>query len=350
MSSSTAPLRVLGKRAPDGVYEIPVIGDIGFFGVNGEDLLRELMWAKPSQVRFTIYSPGGAVYDAIAVVGYMQANNIESFTEIYGYCASAATVFAAHSGPKNTSIAPGSMFLVHMPYGGDEKALTNATEFLIDLYVKSYGWTKAEARKHMEANEGNGVMWTAKEAKSYGVLSEIMEGAKVAAHYNINTTMSNTTTVKVQAKVSLSTLEAIRAAVGEGATVEVEVPVDEATQQVIADKDARIAQLEGELEAAKQEGQAAAEAQSAIDAAKAEADAAKAEKEQAVQANAKALEDLKAAHAAEIAELKKPLAKRTEANNADVVPGGGTQTKENPNVVALKNVLKNATVVTPKKA
>ena len=105
------------KRAPDGAWEIPILGDIGFFGTNGEDLIRELNAVKPDKVKFIIYSPGGAVYDAIAVAGWIREKGIECYAEIYGVCASAATVFAALAGPKNTAISPGSMFLIHMPYG-----------------------------------------------------------------------------------------------------------------------------------------------------------------------------------------------------------------------------------------
>lgn len=175
------------KRAPDGTFEIAVLGVVGW-SVNAEQIINELRTFKPKAVRFIVYSPGGMVFDAIAIVGYLNTNGIESYTEIYGLCASAATVFAAHSGPKNTAIAPGSMFLVHMPYGGDEKAINNATDFLIDLYVKSYGWTKAEARAHMQAENGEGVLWTAAEAKKLGIVSEIMERAAVAARLNLNNT------------------------------------------------------------------------------------------------------------------------------------------------------------------
>ncbi len=122
--------QVLCKRAPDGAWEIPILGDIGFFGTNGEDLIRELQAVKPDVVKFIIYSPGGMVYDAIAVAGWIQEKGIECYAEIYGVCASAATIFAALAGPKRTAIAPGSMFLVHMPYGGDQKAITEAQNIL----------------------------------------------------------------------------------------------------------------------------------------------------------------------------------------------------------------------------
>lgn len=311
--------KTLGKRAPDGAWEIPIVGEIGFFGTNGEDLIRELNAVRPDKVKFVIYSPGGAVYDAIAVAGYIRDKNIECFAEIYGVCASAATVFAALAGPKNTSIAPGSMFLIHMPFGGDQKLIDNATEFLSNLYSTAYGWSRSEAKKHMEADDGRGIFWTAKEAKSMGLVSEIMEGTKVAAHYNINTTAmaEEKKTITAKVKVKLTTMEAARAAFGEGTEVEVEVAPEEATAAVIGEKDARIAELEKEnedLRAKAQESEAGQEARAQLET---EANAAKAALQAKEEEHTKALNALKASHEAAIAELKRPLAKKTVGDNAE---------------------------------
>lgn len=307
-----------GKRAPDGAWEVSILGDIGFFGVDGAELIRELKSVNPSVVRFIIYSPGGAVYDAIAVAGWILDKGIECYAEIYGVCASAATVFAALAGPKNTAIAPGSMFLVHMPYGGDQKAIDNATDFLVDLYAKSYGWTKAEARKYMEAEEGQGIFWTASEAKKLGILSEIMEGAKVAAHYQIapveqkekTIAMSDKKKLKVTATVHLTTMEAARAAFSDkGTLAEVEIDMEQATADAMAGKDTEIAQKDAEIEALKKkvtelEAAKPEDQTPKVEALSKEVEGVKAE----VTAKDKEIEELKA-------QLKAPVTTKTVANN-----------------------------------
>lgn len=288
--------KTIGKRAPDGAWEIPIIGEVGSFDLSGEALLRELMWVKPTSVRFVIYSPGGYVYDAIAVAGWITEHNIECYAEIYGLCASAATVYAALAGPKRTAIAPGSMFLVHQPYGGDEKSIENATSFLVDLYIKAYGWTKAEAKAHMEASNGEGILWDAAEAKKLGVAGEIMEGAKVAAHYQQNLKTMSKNTITAKAVVKLSAIDAVKAALSEGVTVDVEIDANKVSADAIAAKDAEIAKLTKEVEDMKAKA--------------AEGDA-------ATEALTKALDEAKAAHAKEIAWLKKPLAKATVPDNQE---------------------------------
>lgn len=323
-------VQTFGKRAPDGTYEIPIIGDIGFFGTNGEDLLRELRAVKPKEVKFIIYSPGGAVYDAIAVAGYILDQGITCYAEIYGVCASAATVFAALAGPKRTAIAPGSMFLVHMPFGGDQKAIDNAATFLVDLYVKSYGWSKAEAKEHMEAADGQGILWNTAEAKKLGVVGEIMEGAKVAAHYKLNIETMSKNTIAAKAVVKLTAIDAVKAALGEGVTVDVEIDQEAVSAAAIATKDEQIATLTKEVEDLKAK---IAEGETA----KAEAETAKAEVTAATEAMTKALDEAKAKHAAEIAELKKPMANATVPDNTEPT---GEPAKEHQGVVALKKVLR----------
>lgn len=343
--------RVFSKRAPDGAWEIPILGDIGFFGTNGEELIRELNAVKPEKVKFIIYSPGGAVYDAIAVAGYIRDKGIECFAEIYGVCASAATVFAALAGPKNTAIAPGSTFLVHMPYGGDQKLIDNATTFLVDLYVNAYGWSKSEASKHMQADEGRGIFWTAKEAKSMGIVSEIMDVAKVAARYELKPE-TNASTMKVKGKL-VSGWDAVKAMVA-GEVVEVEV--DAAQVQAASAEELKAAQ-EAADQATKDRQEAEAKAKEATDA---EA-AAKAQLEE-LSAKLKAAEEARTTAEASVTEVTGKLTESEEkvknltddvaklrklptassislsAEGSAVEPGKAAS--EHPNVVALQNALR----------
>ncbi len=329
-------IKTYGKRAPDGAWEVPVLGDIGFFGIDGADLIRELNAVKPSTVKFLIYSPGGAVYDAIAVAGYIQDKGIECYAEIFGTCMSAATVFAALAGPKRTAIAAGSMFLVHMPYGGDQKAIDNAADYLIDLYVKSYGWTKAEARKHMEADEGNGILWTADEAKELGVVSEVMK-MSLAAHYKQkHTAMAEKK--KTTVTVNLNLGERVSAAFGGQVTAEIDV--DQAVADQLAEKDTRIAQLETELAEAKKAPEAEEVQEEVKEEVKEEAPAEPAEvvamRTDLAKANARVAE-LEAA-------MKKPLAKATVGDNraAGVGAAPGAPEKDNPNTAVLKQAMAKA--------
>lgn len=344
--------RTFGKRAPDGAWEIDILGDIGFFGVDGAELIRELAAVKPATVKFLIHSPGGAVYDAIAVAGYIQDKGITCYAEIYGTCMSAATVFAALAGPKRTAMAAGSMFLVHMPYGGDSKAIDNAAEYLADLYSKSYGWTKGQARKHMEAENGEGVLWTADEAKEIGVVDEVMKISVAAYHKQKYTAMAETKKLKVQATLHLTTMEAVRGAFSsEGTKVEVEVDIDKATadaldaaEQKVKDAEAERDELKTKVDELEQAAQAGSGNEEAITNAQQEATQAKADLAAANSAHEAAIAKMKTDHEAAIAALKAPVGKHTIPDNQSPAVGSmpGNE-QEDPNVLALRGALKGST-------
>lgn len=344
------------KRAPDGTLEIPILGDIGVDGVCSgpatamEWILSELAYFKPDRVKFIIFSPGGYVYDAIAVVGYLTAHGIESWSEIYGYAYSAATVFVAHSGPARTAMAAGTMIGIHEAAGGDDQMRAEANAFLVDLYSKAYGWSKAQTLKYMRDDAPRGTMWSAKDAKKEGICTEIMDGAKVAATLNLNPpAMADKKTIKAEVKVKLGTMEAIRAAMGEGTTVEVEVEVEKPAADRIAELEAENAAQKAELDELKGKPvEVPVEITEQVTNAKAEATRAKADLDAATAAHKKEVDDLKAAHAKE---MQKPMAERTVADNreAGVASMPGVE-QESPNVAALKGAMKGAVPATKNKA
>jgi ATP-dependent protease ClpP protease subunit len=191
------------RRAPEGVVEIPILGAIGET-VNAEDIIRDLMMFRPTEVKFIIYSPGGMAFDAIALVGYLNEKGIKSYTEIYGICASAATMLAAHSGKSRTAMAPGSQFMIHNGSGFIKKLVEDVNDFAVDLYRDAYGWDRKAVRSFMEANDGEGTFWNAEEAKKAGICSEVMSNARVAAHLN------NEQPQRMQVKGKLVSLVAVK--------------------------------------------------------------------------------------------------------------------------------------------
>ena len=335
--------QVFAKRAPEGTLEIPIIGELGE-GVLGEMVMEQLRAMKPKAVKWIIYSPGGNAFDALAVCGYMKANGIISYSEVYGYASSAATVFIAHSGPTRTSIAPGAFINFHMASGKDPEVIADVNRELAQLYADAYGWTPKQALAYMAAGEENrGTVWFANDTKKAGICSEVMTELKVAAHAQlIKPAMAEKNTMKVNAKVSLGTMEAVRAAMGEGTTIEVEIDIDEATQAAIQEKEAAIAALTTEvaaLKAAQADGTAQAEARTI---AETEANTAKAALVTANETHISEVTALKAAHVAEIAAMKAPVVAAVVANNVNVEPIAVKPSEVSEGAKIVKAALKQA--------
>jgi len=180
--------------------------------------------------------------------------------------------------------------------------------------------------------------------KKAGICSEVMTELKVAAHAQIiKPAMAETTNkLKVEAKVKLGTMEAVRAAMGEGVTIETEIDIDEATKATIQEKQAAIDALTTEvaaLKAAQADGTAQAEARTI---AETEANTAKAALVTANETHISEVTALKAAHVAEIAAMKAPVVAAVVANNVNVEPIAVKPSEVSEGAKIVKAALKQA--------
>ncbi|HMS50409.1 MAG TPA: ATP-dependent Clp protease proteolytic subunit [Candidatus Saccharibacteria bacterium] len=135
-------------------------------------------------IYFYINSPGGSVYDALAIYDTMQyvANDIQ--TVGIGVQASAAA-FLLSSGTKGKRIIlPNSTVMIHQPSSGtrgkvtdmeiDLKESLRIKQRLSDIMAKNTGQTVKKIQSDMERD-----YWmTAEEAKTYGVVDKVIKSLK----------------------------------------------------------------------------------------------------------------------------------------------------------------------------
>ena len=135
-------------------------------------------------IYFYINSPGGSVYDALAIYDTMQyiANDIQ--TVGIGIQASAAA-FLLSSGTKGKRvILPNSTVMVHQPSSGtrgkvtdmeiDLKESLRIKKRLNEIMAKNTGQTVKQIQTDMERD-----YWmTAEEAKKYGIVDKIITSLK----------------------------------------------------------------------------------------------------------------------------------------------------------------------------
>lgn len=260
MMPTTSKIKAL--RAPDGAWEVPIIGEVGHF--SGDMLLDFLMTVKPSEVKFLVRSPGGTVFDVFDAIDYMNANGIKSYTEVYGDCLSAVTLLAAHSTPERTSVTQSSRFGIHKASGaiGDQVFVAHANERITSMYGAAYGWTPAKIEKMLTDNNGTGTVWMGEEIISAGIASEMLTELKVAARMErVDTIINepNTGTMKVKAKL-VSGWDTVKALAGQ----EVEVEIDP-TAELKTAQDA-LAQATTDRQAAETKAQEATDAETALQA------------------------------------------------------------------------------------
>jgi ATP-dependent Clp protease protease subunit len=131
-------------------------------------------------IYFYINSPGGSVYDALAIYDTMQYISNDIQTVGIGMQASAAA-FLLSSGTKGKRfLLPNSTVMIHQPSSGTRGKVTDQEidlreslrikRLLEDIMAKNTGQKAERIHEDMERDK-----WlTAKEAKEYGIVDAII--------------------------------------------------------------------------------------------------------------------------------------------------------------------------------
>lgn len=147
--------------------------------------LLHLAYEDPKKdIFFYINSPGGSVYDLLAIYDTMNYVKPDVQTIVTGLAASAAAVLLA-SGAKGKRFAlPHSKIMIHQPHGGgiqgtitdqeiNLKEAVHIKRTLEEIMTKNTGQKPDRIHTDMERD----FYMTAAEAKKYGVVDDVIEKA-----------------------------------------------------------------------------------------------------------------------------------------------------------------------------
>jgi ATP-dependent protease ClpP protease subunit len=162
--------------------EILLYDEIGLWGIQAGDFVRELQMISTPNILVRVNSPGGDVFDGLAIFNAlrgMAAGGAKIQTHIDGLAASIASVIAL-AGDTRTA-AENSFFMIHNPWSivigdaGDMRqmadTLDKVTGQLIALYAKASGGAPEEIAAMLDAET-----WlTAQEAEATGFIGAILD-------------------------------------------------------------------------------------------------------------------------------------------------------------------------------
>jgi ATP-dependent Clp protease protease subunit len=144
--------------------------------------LLHLAYEDPKKdIKLYINSPGGSVYDGLAIIDTM--NYIEPDVQTIGIGLQAsmgAMLLSAGTKCKRFAL-PNSRIMIHQPSSGTEGKITDQEialregvylkKVLAEMMAKNTGKTLAQVEKDMDRDN-----WmSAKEAKEYGIIDEVIE-------------------------------------------------------------------------------------------------------------------------------------------------------------------------------
>jgi ATP-dependent Clp endopeptidase proteolytic subunit ClpP len=137
--------------------EIFIFDEIGFFGVTASDFVKDLADIRANKITLRINSPGGDVFDGIAIFNALKRHEAEINIFVEGIAASAAS-FIAMAGDTITMM-PHSQMMIHEAHGlvigpADDMRkmadiLDKSSNNIASIYAERAGGTIEEWRARM---------------------------------------------------------------------------------------------------------------------------------------------------------------------------------------------------------
>lgn len=160
---------------------IDIYEEIGGWGVQASDFVAQLRDVASPEIDLHINSPGGSVFDGVAIYNALSQHPATVHGYVDGLAASAASFIAQAC--DTITMNPGSMMMVHdaigMTWGNALDHTTMAgllaqvSDSIADLYAARAGGDAATWRAVMENNGGEGRWYTAREAVAAGLADKV---------------------------------------------------------------------------------------------------------------------------------------------------------------------------------
>lgn len=179
------------KNATEETADVFIYDYIGdpWMGTDASSVVRQLQAITAKKINLRINSPGGSVFDGIAIYNAIARHSAEVTTHIDGIAASIASVIALAG--KRVLIAENAMMMIHDPsalaMGRAEDlrktadVLDQIKETIINTYVTRTGQTREKVAQMMTDE----TWFTASEAIDNKFADESVAGVKAAACFDL---------------------------------------------------------------------------------------------------------------------------------------------------------------------
>lgn len=177
-------------QASNGEGEISIYDEIGAFGVTAKDFADQLSaLGNVSHINLSINSPGGSVFDGLAIYNMLKRNRASVTVRIDGLAASMASVIAMAGDavlmPEN------AMMMIHDPSGvvigtsRDMRQLADVLDKIKNGLVAAYANKSGLDRQEIEDIMTAETWLTAKDAVDMGFADVVEEPVAMAASFDL---------------------------------------------------------------------------------------------------------------------------------------------------------------------
>lgn len=154
----------MNRSAADATSaDILIYDEIGIWGVSASDFVRDFaemqVEQKPEVINVHINSPGGSVFDGIAIYNALAQSDSKVIVHIEGWAASIASVIAMAGDEIN--IGEAAQFMIHQPWSfvigpsddmrKEADVLDSLESAIVDVYVARTGGGRAQIEAWVKA-------------------------------------------------------------------------------------------------------------------------------------------------------------------------------------------------------
>ncbi len=180
--------RIENRADPNLATQVYLYDEIGGWGVSASDFVTELRAIDTGSIELHINSPGGSVFDGMAIYNAIRNHPADVNVIVDGVAASAAS-FVAMAGDTIVAERNATMMIhdgIGVAVGNAQdmrelaKVLEMASNNIASIYAERAGGSTEEWRGRMRAE----TWYSAQEAKDAGLVDEIRGGKAKAAPSN----------------------------------------------------------------------------------------------------------------------------------------------------------------------
>lgn len=158
---------------------VRIFDEIGWFGTDAATFASELDEIAAREIDVEINSPGGNVFDGVAIMNALRMHPATVTTTVVGVAASIASVIA-QAGDRRL-VLPSATLMIHEPYTGtignaaDHRSAAAVLEQLGTTLAEIYTSRSPKGLDHFKSRMAAETWYTAREAVDEGLADEIIE-------------------------------------------------------------------------------------------------------------------------------------------------------------------------------
>lgn len=177
-------------RARDTSAELSIYDEIGAYGVSAKTFIAEIGALEAgTDLNLRLNSPGGSVFDAVAIYNALQRHDGKVTVTIDGIAASAASYIAMAG---DEILMPENAFLmIHDPSGlvmgtaGDMRDMADALDKIAGSLIKGYAAKSGKPDEDIAMLMAAETWFDASEAVEAGFADRVADPVRIAARFDI---------------------------------------------------------------------------------------------------------------------------------------------------------------------